>query len=277
MPILAMVMGFIAYFLAKKNKLLANRKLIFYVLLGAVLLCLPALAGFIRYMFMPYIYVASQILYLLLGYYNVIYLRRYLPEIKKANSFWIIFLIQFVMMFIGAALFSTVFNLCCEYQYGIWACTCLLAFIFPPLFWETYNRYMSIPPEIYKVWKYSESSDISRFELMDYDKLLVMEIELYKTPADPVPVKIKAKAPDNMPFGVWFYKFISDYNHKFPLNRIESDNAEAPYSWIFYTKRSFFIPRRYIDHDLSIVENRIKEKYTILAKRVSETGHKEIK
>lgn len=276
MPILAIIMGIVAYFMAKKNKLLSNRKLIFYVLLGSVLLCLPALSGFVRYMFMPYFYIAAQILYTVLGYYNVIYLRKYLPQINKSSSFRVIFLIQFIMMFIAAALFSTIFNLCSEYRYGIWACTCLLTFIFPPLFWETYNKYMSIPVEIYKIWKY-EDCDISRFEMMDYDKLLVMELELYKTLEDPVPTKIKAKAPDNMPFGVWFYKFLSDYNHKFPLDRIETQSASTPFSWIFYVKRSFFIPRKYIDYDLSIVENRIKEKYTIIAKRVSETDNKEIK
>jgi hypothetical protein len=276
MPILAVVMGIVSYFMAKRSRILSQRKLIFYILLGAVALCVPALSGFIRYRFMPYIYLLLQALYLILGYYNVIFLRRYLSHLKKEHSFRFVFIIQFVMMFAGAALFSAVFNLCNELKYGIWACSCLLPFLFPPLFWETYNRYMSIPPEIFKVWKYSEN-DLSQFELMDYDKLLLMEVELYKIPADPAPTKIRAKAPDNMPFGLWFYKFLTDYNLKFPMETIECDDATNPYSWIFYFKRSFFLPRKYIDCDLSISENKIKERYTIVAKRVSETNNKEIK
>jgi hypothetical protein len=275
MPALAIVMGIISWFMAKRSKLLSQRKLIFYILLGSVILCVPALLGFVRYRFMPYIYLMLQALYLILGYYNVIFLRRYLSNLKKEDSFWFVFIIQFVMMFIGVALFSTVFNLCNELKYGIWASTCLLPFLFPPLFLETYNKYMSIPLEIFKVWKYKEK-DLSQFERMDYNKLLLMEVELYKIPADPAPTKIRAKAPDNMPFGLWFYKFLTDYNLKFPLETIECDNPANSYSWIFYIKRSFFIPRKYIDPDLSIIENRLKERYTIVAKRVSTTSNNEI-
>jgi hypothetical protein len=277
MPLIAILMGFIAYFLAKKNKLLSNRKFIFYVLLGSVILCIPALLGFVDYWFMPYIYILLQGLYLLLGYYNVVFLKHFLPNIKKENSFWVFFLIQFLMMFIGAALFSTVFNLCNVLKYGLWACTCLLTFMFPPLFWETYNKYMSIPVEIYKVWKFIGGLDFSSFGPIDYNKSMVMELELFKTMEDATPTKIKAKAPGNMPFGVWFNKFLLDYNVKFPLSMIDYDSDTIPYGWIFYIKRSFFLPRRYVDYELSIVENRIKEKYTIIAKRVSETDNKEIK
>jgi len=285
MPILAMVMGFIAFFVAKRNKLLSNRKLIFYVLLMSVLLCAPALLGFIPYIFMPYLYILLQALYLLAGYYGVIFVRKHLPEMKKKNSsddgerknpFLVIFLFQFVIMFIAAALFSTVFNLCSELKYGIWASTCLLSFIFPPLFWETYNKYMIIPPEIFKTWNYSKSTQTFPAPT-DYDRLLVMEIELYKTLADVAPMKIKAKAPDNIPFGVWFKMFLTDYNYKFPRERIEYEDPKDSYSWIFYVKRSFFLPRKYIDHELTVVENRIKEKHTILAKRVSEDKKQEIK
>jgi 3-phenylpropionate/cinnamic acid dioxygenase small subunit len=97
-----------------------------------------------------------------------------------------------------------------------------------------------------------------------------MEIELYKTVNDTMPTKIKVKAPDNMTFDVWFMMFLTDYNYKFPREPIEYDDPASSYSWIFYVKRSFFVPRKYIDHELSIAENRIKEKHTILAKRVEE-------
>jgi len=275
-PLLAIIMGFIAYFMAKKNKLFTNRKQLFIILLIAVLLCIPALTGFIPYSFMPYLYIGLVILYLILGYYNVLILKRFLVNIEeKEKSFALIFMFQFIIMFIGAALFSTVFNLCSELKFGIWACTCLLSFIFPPLFWETYNRYMSIPPEIFKAWNYEKSVALQT-NLPDYDRLMVMEIELYKTLKDRSPMKIKAKAPDNIPFGVWFKMFLNDYNYKFPLEPIECQDTVNSYSWIFYVKRSFFLPRKYIDYDLTISQNKIKEKYTIVAKRVSEVNKNEI-
>ncbi len=275
-PILAMIMGLISYFMAKKNKLLSNRKMIFLILLISVLLCVPALLGFVHYEFMPYLYVTLMVVYLIAGYYNVLFLKRYLQNVKKENSFPVIFFFQFVMMFIGAALFVTVFNLCSELKFGIWACTCMLSFIFPPLFWETYNKYMSIPPEVFKAWKYSDKEAMPDV-IPDYDRLMVMEIELYKTLQDTAPMKIKAKAPDNITFGDWFKLFLIDYNYKFPLEPIEFQDSAVKYSWIFYVKRSFFLPRKYIDYELTILENKIKEKYTILAKRVIEEKNIEIK
>lgn len=282
MPLIAIIMGVIAYFLAKKNKLLKNKKLIVYIIIGSLLLSLPGFLGFIDYWFMPYAYIGLQVLYLLLGWYNIKLVRRFYPDIEKAGEekpYYVEFFIHFIMMFIGAAFFSLIFNLVNELQYGLWACTCLITFILPTLFKKTYDSYMNIPLEIYKVWKYSDNADLSHFDVMDYNKLHVMELEVFKEVSDPTPSKIKAKAPDNMPFGIWFQKFLADYNTKFPTTPIDvRDRATSEiYSWIFYVKPSFFLPRKYIDYELSIIENKLKEKYTIIVKRVSEQTNEEIR
>lgn len=275
MPLLAIIFTFIAYFVAKKNKLFRNKKFIFYVLLISLLLSLPALLGFIDYWFMPYVYLSLQLLYGILGWFNIKLVHRFMPDLEK-KPYIAEFLVHFLMMFIGAALFSMIFNLCNELKYGLWACTCLFTFLLPSLYKELYEKYMAIPLEIYKVWKYSNSYDLSPFDKMDYDKLLVMEIEAFKNINDHAPAKIKAKAPDSMSFGVWFQKFISDYNIKFPKQPIEMADGDESYGWIFYVKRSFFHKRRYIDYELSFTQNRLKEKYTIVAKRVSEQTNEEI-
>lgn len=281
MPLLAIIMGVVAYFLAKKNKLLKNKKLIIYVILGSLLLSLAGLLGFIDYWFMPYAYIGLQILYLILGWYNIKILRYFYSGIDKGDQkkpYYVEFMIHFVMMFIGAAFFSLIFNLCNELQYGLWACTSLLTFIFATLFKQTYDSYMTIPLEVYKEWKYTHKSDLSSFDLIDYSKLQVMELEIFKNIKDSSPSKIKAKAPNNMAFGTWFQKFLDDYNTKFPSTPIEvgSQNVGASYCWLFYTKPSFFLPRKYIDYELSIDQNKIKEKHTIVVKRVSEHTNKEI-
>lgn len=269
MPIIAVIMVFIGTFVAKKNKLLKNRKLIFFVLLGALVLSLPGLLGLIDYWFMPYVYLSLQVLYLILGWYASKFIHKMLLKVKDDVPYYLEFGFLFLMMFVGAAFFSLIFNLCNELQYGLWACTCLLPFIFPSLLVKTYNIYMEIPLEVHNVWRYSYNEDLSSFESMDYNKLLVMELEIFKQVNDPAPSTVKAKAPDNMPFGVWFQKFLTDYNIKFPRTPIDVMDKEA-YGWIFYIKRSFFHPRRYIDYEKTIVENKIKEQYTIIAKRVSE-------
>lgn len=62
MPVLTVIFGIAAYFIARKNKLLNNKKLIVYLLLCGIVLALPGLSGFMDYNFMPYIYVLLAIL-----------------------------------------------------------------------------------------------------------------------------------------------------------------------------------------------------------------------
>jgi hypothetical protein len=195
----------------------------------------------------------------------------------KSKPYIVEFLVHFVIMLIGAAFFSMIFNLCNELQYGWWACTCVFAFVFPSLFNETYEKYMEIPLEVHKIWHYSDREDLSKFDFMDYNKLMVLELEFFRNVNDPHPTKVKVKAPDSLAFGVWFQKFILDYNLKSPATPVElrdSKDSEL-FGWIFYVKRSFFLPRKYVDYELTIPENKIKEKHTIIAKRVTKENEME--
>jgi len=270
MPLLAVIFTFVAFLISKKNKLFSNKKSVFYVLLIGLLLSLPGFLGFLDYEFMPYYYIVLVVLYLFLGWANINWMRNMIPSLKYGNKPYIIeFLVHFTIMFIGAAFFSMIFNFFNELQYGLWACTCVFAFVFPSLFYETYQKYMEIPLEVHKIWYFSSHEDLSGFEYMDYNKLMVMELEFSKQVENNIPTKVKAKAPDNLTFGTWFQKFILDYNLKFPLNPVELKNNEGEYyGWIFYVKRSFFLPRKYVDYSLTIIENGVKEKHTIIAKRV---------
>ncbi len=76
MPLLTVIFGIAAYFIARKNKLLNNKKLIAYLLLCGIILALPGLSGFMDYNFMPYAYILLVILYWTAGYYNRLILRK---------------------------------------------------------------------------------------------------------------------------------------------------------------------------------------------------------
>lgn len=269
MPLLAIIFGFLAVLIAKKNKLLSSKKLIIYMLISAILLALPGFLGIFNYDFMPYLYITLQVIYLILGIYNIKLTRSLFPDLED-KPFYVHFLLSFVVAFIGAAFFSLVFNIFNELEYGLWACTCIMIFMFPILFSETYKKYLSIPIGVYKIWKYSNKEDLSPFEMMNYDKLMVIEIEIFKNITDKAPTKIKAKTPEDIPFGVWFQKFLHDYNIKFPSNPIEVGDRDKEYGWVFYYKQSFFHFRKYLDHDMTVSKNKIKEKYIIVAKRVLE-------
>lgn len=267
MPLIGLVLGVIMVIVGKKNRLLGNKKLIFYFLLTCLLLALPALLGFVDYWFMPYFYIGLMILYLILGYYNLIILTKIIDDFKN-KPYYVEFLFVFVFMFIGAALFSLVFNLCNELQYGLWACTCLLTFIFPSLFGKAYKTYMDIPLEVYKMWTYTDESREITEDDFDSNRIIVVELELFKQLKDTEPLNIKAKSSEITPFGPWFKTFIGDYNKKSPQHPIAYRDESDSYEWMFYVNTSILGRKRYIDPELSFIENKIKEKNVIIAKRI---------
>jgi hypothetical protein len=271
LPLAAILLAVVSYFVAKKNGLLSNRKLIFMFLLFCLILALPGLLGFIHYWFMPYVYIVLQVLYFFLGW-------GFLGIIKETREkpYYVEFTFVFVTMFVGAALFSLVFNLCNDLQYGLWAATCLLPFLFPSVFRKAYYSFLDIPLEVYKLWSYSdEKSDRRTNEMLDSAKVIVIEIELLKQQKDTTPLNIKAKAQEDMPFGMWFKIFIDNYNIKASDLPIVCSDYDNSYGWIFYTLTPVFGFKRHIDPDLSFIANKIKERRTVIAKRArySESGH----
>ena len=264
LPLMAVVFAVVCYFVAKKNGLLSNKKLIFMFLLFCLILALPGFFGFIQYWFMPYVYIGLQVLYFFLGWLFASILK----QAKDDLAYYAEFLIILIVAFVGAALFSLIFNLTNELQYGLWAATCLLPFIFPSVFRKAYESFLAIPIEVHTVWAYDKQSAVrSDNEMIDGSKVIVVEMELKKQWSDKAPQNIKAKAQEDMLFGEWFKMFIDSYNVKnkdsTPIAAMDKDNS---YGWSFYTL-NLLGGKRYIDPNLSFTQNKIKEHKVIIAKR----------
>lgn len=267
MPLIALVLAGAMFFVAKKNELLGNKKVIFYFLITVVILVLPALLGFIDYWFMPYAYIGLMVLYLFLGYYNLKILAKIIDGLNE-KPYYVEFLIVFTLTFVGVALFSLVFNLCNELQYGLWAATCMLTFILPTLFLKTFNTFMDIPLEVYLIWSYKGEQRKMTDEDFDRNKMIIAELEIFKHVEDKKPLNIKAHSSEVTPFGAWFKTFISDYNKKYPEAPIFYEDDKDSYGWIFYVTTSILGRKRYIDPNLTFAQNKLKEKNIIIAKRV---------
>ena len=266
LPIVGLLLGIVMFFVAKKNQLLSDKKVIFYFLLTCLLLAAPGLLGFIHYWFMPYVYLLLQVLYLLLGWWNLKIMSRFIKPIVE-KPYYVEFILVFVLMIIGAGLFSLVFNLCNELQYGLWAATCMVPFIFPSVFRKAYRIFMDIPLEVYDIWSYKNESQTLNSEYMDNNKIIVVELELFKQVLDKEPLNIKVKASENIPFGIWFKLFIGDYNKKSPNAEVAFDDEKNTYGWMFYVNSSILGRKKYIDPKLSFIANKIKEENIIIAKR----------
>ena len=133
-PILGLLLVGLGIFIAKKNALLNNKRLVGYTIGAIAILTLPALLGFLDYGFMPYGYIFLAMLYLFLGSYNIRMISWvYKDDYKYRHE---IILTGFILV-VSMLFFTLVFNLCNELKYGLWASTCLLPFSFPLLYAQT--------------------------------------------------------------------------------------------------------------------------------------------
>lgn len=265
MPIIAVIAGFVMILIAKKNELLKNKKAIVYLLSLWIALTLPALMGFFGYWFMPYAYLGAMLFSFALGLTHIYLMHILMPKIVD-KPFYVEFLFAFISMLIGMGLFALVFNLCNELQYGFWAATALMPFLFPCIFCQTYIIFLNTPLEVYKEWNYHKQIGAIDPDLIDYSKVLVVEIEIYKKPGDEKVQNIKAKSSEDLYFGTWFKVFLDDYNKRTPLSPIVYSDSEST-GWVFYIISSILGRKKYIDPDLTLAQNNIKEKNVIIAKR----------
>lgn len=273
-PLIFIVSAALLSIVNKKNQFLNNKRLIIGILILSIVLALPGFLGFLSFDFMPFGYIICQIYYVMTGTLFVYLFTKKYPKELLDRKLFIIFGIL-VSALLSFYLFQLAFNWLSEIHFGIWAATSILTFIVPLLFWWAYVALISIPTEIYKIWQYPSSPINIDMDHLDFDRMLVLELELYKNTDDPEPLRVKAKAPENIIFGNWFYKFIEDYNLKFPKSPVKyiSEDNES-FKWIFFIKTSFFRKNIFIDPDNDIITNRITEKVTIYAKRVSENANK---
>lgn len=267
-PLIAAILGAVMIVLNKKNRLMSSRKLIVTLLVTSLVLAIPGLFSLLGLYFMPWGYLLSQLCYLLFGILAVFLLARHNPAALESKKGMTV-LMGTISILLGIYLYKLIFNRLNDLEYGWMAATSVLMFMVPLLFWWTYMSMIHIPSEIYTVWYYPRGiQPLDMFDV-DIDKLKVLEVEVFKAVNDPSPLKVKVKAPPEMSFGIWFKKFIDDYNIKFPRNGIHYAEGEEPYGWIFYLKPSFFSRKQFIDPAETITQNQVNEKYTIFARRVT--------
>jgi len=273
-PLIFIVSTAVLSIINKKNQFLNNKRLIVSVLLIGIILALPGFLGFLNFNFMPWGYIICCIFYLLMGTVFVYLLTKYYPkDVLERKVF--IFFATLISAILAVYLYQLAFNWLSSVNFGWFGAGSITCFFVPLIFWWAYVSLLGIPSEIYKIWKYPDTPLDINMDHVDFNRLLVLELELYKKSSDPEPLKVKVKAVENMNFGIWFHKFIDDYNLKFAKSPVEfrGDDMEN-YKWIFFIKTSFFKRNIFIDPDLDIIENGITEKMTIYAKRVSENANK---
>lgn len=273
LPLLVILLAIILGVMKKKLPKIKGKIIIVYVLLASLCIAIPGFLGFSGNMFNPYWYLLAMIIYLVLGICHVNLMGTYFTDSSKPVWFMVVFemLISLTCMLFGGYLFCLIFNwLSPFYGYALISSTSIAIFIIPLLFYYSYIQYINIPLDIYKTWEYSREGQSIDFDKLEFSNLLVLNLELTKTIQDGQKSRIDAKAPsDGVTVGNWFSRVVDDYNHKYPNSPIHLlDGSGEPYSWIFYTKKSIFHLRRFINFEDTMDENKITKHTTIICKRV---------
>lgn len=272
-PLLAVIMMVILGAIRRNQPAIKIRVIIIYVLLCSLCLAIPGFFGFSGNLFNPYWYLISQVIYLLLGIIHVNLMHRYFRKHIQSFSLSVLFesVLSLTCVLLGGYLFVLIFGWVGKGQgYPVMSATSAIIFFVPMVFHYCYIQLISIPVDIYKTWRYSPDQKPPDFEGADFDRLMVLNVELSKNLEDANRFRIKAKTlPTGVTFGDWFFRVVDDYNHKNPKSIIylSNENKES-YYWIFYTKKSFFSFRKYIDFDQDINTNNISENEVVICKRV---------
>lgn len=253
------------------NKQKQDFKSLRLVATSLIFVLVHLLAGFVALIdsvFPFIIYIGIQVLSLITGafFYHTI-LKPYYPKFNyKVVSTIILFLL---VIGLSAVFFTFIFDIFNVSGLGWYYSTAFFAFVIPFFFYNTFEAIIKIPVPIFKVWYYPEYASEIDLDELDLNKVKVIELEFLKNLGETSTTNFKAKAPEELRFGDWFSLFIQNYNQKYEDNPIViKDKTDAPYGWVFYIKPGFFGSKKFVDFDLTIVQNVLTEKMIVVCRRV---------
>lgn len=267
--VLALVLVFVYKYLITGNPAIKRKSNVLILFLFSLALGAIGLLAFVFFdSNISMYYLGSQVWCLLLGLlFWRIMKRRFSPYFTKTGATEWVFM--FIPVTFGLTFFAFLFNAFSNAPVTFWFATCYLPFFIPYLADIAFRKYAAIPPEIYKVWYHPVDYEEPDFDRMDLSRIYLLDLEFSKTPSDTTITNFKAKAPLQMNFNDWFISFINNYNMKFEDSPIQYTNASGePHGWIFYTKGNFFTGKKFIDPDVSVEGNKLKEGMVVVAKRV---------
>ncbi|TPD65439.1 TssN family type VI secretion system protein [Flavobacterium microcysteis] len=156
-----------------------------------------------------------------------------------------------------------------ELAYMYYYLGAMLFFLIPTLCFCLFRTAISIPAKLHKRWFYPVNSKYPAPHISEMRNIIIVNLVFTKKANDSTIINFKVKAPRAFDFGKLFYYFINDYNEKNPNSQVRFlDDKNQPYGWYFYTKPKWFSSSDYIDPELAIDTNNIKDGATIICQRI---------
>lgn len=145
----------------------------------------------------------------------------------------------------------------------------MLAFFIPLSVYHTFNAAFNIPESRFPVWEYPLNNPIDLPEEVPNEKILVVAFVVAKNATDKTMNNFRAKGPETMRLGDFFYHFINDYNEVQSETPIRyTENEYAPYTWAFRIRPRWYQRHRILNPEFTLRENNIRENSIIICERI---------
>jgi len=183
----------------------------------------------------------------------------------------------FFSTILGSWLYYIIFDYFSELDYVFYIVFGCIWVFMPILLKWSEDFFVEIPPKIYKLWYPANASDNATWETIDLRRLKEITIRIRKNNKDELYSSVDVKIPEAITIGDWFNRFIEDHDVKFPDTPIALRGEEGDfYGWVFYKKRFIPLFNSPIDFEKNPENLKLKDKATIIAKRVIDLEKLEI-
>ena len=246
-----------------------KKKYIIYILSQSLIfLIFGAILFNLKNLTITNIFHAFQVYFLVAGSIHLISYVQYFKKFENDKIFFEI-LISFLSSFYVSAFVSIIVGYYNEFNYIFYLFSTLIFFSIPTFCYILFEKSVSIPAKLHKRWFYPLNSKYPSPQASEMRNIIILNLVFQKKENENQIINFKVKAPKAFDFGRLFFYFINDYNDKNPNSKINFlDDKEQPFGWYFYTKPKWFGSSEYIDPDLGIDTNNIKDGETIICQRI---------
>ncbi len=268
--IIAIAMMLTMLISGKTPKLKQEKKKYFYYILfqSLIFILFSAIIYNLKDVTISKRFVALQIYFTLAGATHLTIFQTYFKKFDSKKLFTEI-AISFVSSLFIAGFMAIIAGFFNDLDYLTYLMSTLLFFSIPTLTYVLFETAVSIPAKLHKRWFYPLNSIYPSPQASEMRNVIILNLVFQKKTNDKNIINFKVKAPRALDFGRLFYYFINDYNDKNPNDKIKHlDEKEQPYGWYFHTKPKWFGSAEYIDPELAIDTNNIKDGETIICQRI---------
>lgn len=143
-----------------------------------------------------------------------------------------------------------------------------LLFFVPLLVFHSYVAAFNIPATIFPTWEFPLYQPIELPEDSSSERVVVIGFEIAKKNSDYRKTYFRAKGPETMKLGEFFYHFVNEYNDRYSETTIEcTDCSDEPSEWWFHRKPKWYQAQKIYHPNMSVRENGIRENTIIVCER----------